>query len=235
MDFYGMVLRSMFELISKLNMTYWINWINEDITCWERDKSVDHHLNAFHKEGLSDVWVCVQNGFDITVGQEPWAQALHEKLCVVSINLARQIKSKHEVDIEEALSNAVFSRNIQGSRCLKCGFMQLSQSNIDFYLAPNIILQEFCERLRIGQLNSFVSDVLSLNINTIEKERSRIRSMMEKSNISFADTGRFMRPCKKCESADTAVYRWEEKIEKRLFQSDRVIFVPSKDNLPLRP
>jgi hypothetical protein len=235
MDYYGMVLRSMCELISKSNMTYWTNWLYEDITCWERDQSVDHHLSAFHKDGLGDVCVCVQNGFDITIEQEPWAQILHEKLCVVSINLAKQIKSKHEVDIEEALSISVFSRNIQGSRCLKCGFMQLSQSNIDFYLAPNIIFHELCERLKTRRLDSFVSDVLSLNINTIEKERSLIRSMMERSNISFVDTGRFMRPCEKCESTDTAVYRWEEKLDKKLFQSDRIIFVPSKDNIPLRP
>ena len=237
MDYYKSVLEALRYLLEVTGEKHWSKWIAEDIYAWKNEKSVYHHLQAFGGMGsLNDLVLCVMNKHTITPKQEPWANTLLIELKSLSYMMAKRIANNAHPDITEikrgTLRNSPYS--IQGVRCLICGFAMLTDCSIDSCISPQIVTEKIIEGLEQGQLSLRVSECLSADLPIIEAAREHIKSMIKRSNICYKEHADFMRPCDKCKSDDTAVYRWIESRDINLFRIGKTRFKPSKDNLPLR-
>jgi hypothetical protein len=236
-DYYKSVLDSLYDLLDSTGVTFWADWIGQDIRLWEQEKSVVHHLESFGGMGsFNDVWICAANGRSIQGWQEPWANTLLEELKSLSYLLAKHMLQNTDPDIHDIRKEFLQtgSGQLHGSRCLACGFSALSEQAIDNYIAPQIIHDEIINGLENNQLNVSVIKCVNADFQIAQEKRSRIKEMMNRSHISYRKNNAFMRPCDQCGSDDTAVYRWTEVPGKNPFRKSHSVLVPSKDNLPLR-
>lgn len=234
MDFYKSTLNAMYKLLNDAGVKFWAEWILKDVEDWEESKLVEHHLSAYGGMGsLNDVVICVQNNHKVKKEQEAWINTLLSSLKAISFYLAKSPKDKINInDIKKSLKyNYV---KIQGTRCLNCGYSELSLSDIDNFIAPKIIDDEIVDALMEDRLISFVDNVINLNLPQIIIEREKIEKIICESNISFTKLNRWMRPCPECGSDDTAVYRWNMIKKKNIFMKEVQIFEPSNDNLCLK-
>lgn len=230
MDYYKTVLDSLHRLLLETGVDFWANWIAEDIELWENDQSVSHHLNAYGGMGsFSDVYICVDNKHNITEKQEPWVNRLFEHLSGFSHLLAEAASKNKTINIEYYLTKTPpAARVIEGARCLSCGFSLLTKRNVDNYISPGIVWNEIVGGLKNNQLEQHVMKCLHLDMPIIEVERTQTKKIIDESRISYSDDDGFMRPCRKCKSNNTVVYRWDKS-----FKKNTQLFVPSDNNLPI--
>lgn len=135
-ELYRLALVTMKELLEQVNATYWASYIAEDINAWDREKDVTHHFNAFHKEGLSDLWICQENGHHIETLLGPWATCLITELCSFSNYNARKIRlgeDSSNITIDEVIEyrkkiTSIYNKeyDLAGQACRKCGYLQIS-------------------------------------------------------------------------------------------------------------
>jgi hypothetical protein len=230
-DYYKPVLDSLYDLLDITGVKFWADWIAQDIRLWEQEKSVVHHLESFGGMGsFNDVWICAANGHSIQGWQEPWANTLLEELKSLSYLLAKHILQNTDPDIHDIRKEFLQTGNgqLQGSRCLACGFSALSEQSIDNHIAPQIIHEEIINGLENNQMNVSVIKCVNADFQIAQEKRSRIKEMMSRARISYRKNPAFMRPCDQCGSDDTAVYRWIEAAGKNPFRKGISILVPSK-------
>lgn len=234
MDFYKLTLEAIFKLLNETGVQFWADWILEDLDNWENNKSVWHHLSAYGGMGsFNDVVICVENNHKVTKQQETWVNHLLMSLQSLAYYLAKYETSEINVDIIKEKLKYNYSK-IQGSRCLACGYSELSESDIDNFIAPKIISEVMIKALSEGRLIEFIDRVIDMNLPQIYIEREKIKIIIERSNINFTTLQRQMRPCPKCGSNDTAVYRWNKTKRKNILMEEVERLDPSEDNLPLR-
>lgn len=237
MEYYKIVLESLQYFLECTGVKFWDEWIKKDIFLWEKEKRVDHHLQAFGGMGsLNDVWICKHNGHAIADWQEPWANTLLKELKDLSILLAISAREEKHPAFNEIKKKYSMKPqgHIQGTRCLACGFSALDAYNIDSYISSKLISEELLIGLANNQLRASILKCLNAELAEIQIERNRIKEIMRRSAIQYTEHQMFMRPCKQCESEDTAVYRWIEVVHGIPFARNRHRFIPSEDNLQLR-
>jgi hypothetical protein len=236
-------------LLDKAGENRWRDWLRQDIDLWESKKGVSHHLSAYGAMGsINDVWICVQNKHNVTKAQEPWVNNLFEILKGLCFRLAhnpeideniKDVDSNRYFPIFSAFKNnfkenemddatsqlSIITSQLHGWRCLKCGHAETSSYNIENYLAkalmPNLLNHAKNEK----ELKALVDSAFTIEFEGVDEARNQTRRMILDSEIKIIDREGWMRPCPKCGSDDTAVYRWE--LSKNNFNA-------SKDNLPLK-
>lgn len=210
MDFYKLTLEAMYKLLCETGVLFWADWILKDLDYWESNKSVKHHLSAYGGMGsFNDVVICVENNHKVNKQQEAWVNHLLMGLKSVAYYLAKSEKNEINVDmLKEKLKYN--NSKIQGSRCLVCGYSELSESDVDNFIAPKIISEGIIKALSEGSLIELTDRVIHMNLPQIGFEREKIKRIIDKSNINFTTLHRWMRPCPQCGSDDTAVYRWNK-------------------------
>jgi hypothetical protein len=205
------------RLLESQNETHWRNWILKDIQDWNNSRSVSHHLSAYGGMGsFNDI------GFE-----NSWIGYLFDDLKSTCYFLARHPSHKAEAaSIKPALGNIGF--DLQGWRCLSCGYEVVSNDDIERFIAGKIIREEILKALDSGHLEQFVESVIqqppSHNIVTPDA----VAIWAKQSGIELRHEKGWLRPCPKCNSNETAVYRWN------LIENDNFHFESSTDNLPLR-
>lgn len=130
MDYYKITLEALYKLLNETGVKFWADWVAKDLILWEQSKSVEHHLSAYGGMGsINDVIICVQNNHNVTSKQEPWVNFLLMYLQSLSIFL---VNSKdREITIDMMKDNfQCDSSKIQGTRCLLCGYSELSLTDI---------------------------------------------------------------------------------------------------------
>lgn len=234
MDFYKLILEAMYKLLDETGVGFWADWMLKDLDYWKNDKSVMHHLSAYGGMGsFNDVVICEENNHKVIKLQEAWVNNLLMGLKSVAYYLAKSEKGEINFDILKEKLKYNYSK-IQGSRCLACGYSELSESDVDNFIAPKIINEEIVKALSEGGLIELIDKVIHMNLPQIDFEREKIKRIINKSNISFTTLHRWMRPCPKCGSDDTAVYRWNRTKKKTMLMKEIERFESSEDNLPLR-
>jgi hypothetical protein len=229
----------------------WADWIGTDIERWRSNRDTSHHLRAYGGMGsFNDIFICRTNQHRITDGQEPWANILFEWLKSLCYFLAQHpddsftaealsyIVGRHNPGLSafvggnEAPSSmkgyAREDRNLQGWRCLRCGYSEVSHRDIEYFIAqvivPDMVFRS-CESLTLVQL---VDRTLACDIRCIDDMRKEIAAGVKASGVSLRDREDWMSPCPNCGKDDTAVYRWQLTID------EGYRFEPKADNLPLR-
>ncbi|MTI48430.1 MAG: hypothetical protein FH761_11350 [Firmicutes bacterium] len=150
MDYYKIALEALYKLLNETGETFWADWILKDIKLWEQNKSKEHHLSAYGGMGsFNDLVICVQNKHNVTKKQEPWVNTLLMHLQSLSIFIAKS-KDINMKSIEDNLQ--CHPSKIQGTRCLSCGYSELSLTNIDGFIAPKIVSDGIAKSLQNEKL-----------------------------------------------------------------------------------
>jgi len=197
---------------------------------------------------LNDVWICVQNRHNVNNAQEPWVNNLFEILKGFCFRLAHDPEKDESVqDVnshryfpifrafkhglgKKGLDNAashlsLTTSPLHGWRCLKCGYGETKSYDIEYYLANMFLPKHLSKSKTEKELKALVDSAFAIKFEGIDETRSQLRQLILDSGIQIVDREGWMRPCPKCGSDDTAVYRWE------LIDNT---FKASKDNLPLK-
>ncbi len=234
MDLYKEGLEALYLLLDKSGVNFWRDWIGQDIRLWEENKSVEHHLSAYGGMGsFNDVVICTENKHYISKIQEPWVNRLFD--CLKSLCWCTAKSVNNQVSINDIKQNLGYKRsNIQGWRCLECGYSELNSTDIDSYIASYIIIDDIVSFIEQQDLKAVVEHIWCMDSPRIEQERQLIRSIAKGSNINISNRVGWLRPCPICKSDDTAVYRWNLVRRTRLFNRNVAAFIASKDNLPLK-
>lgn len=233
MDYYKITLEALYKLLDETGVTFWADWILKDIKLWEQNRSTEHHLSAYGGMGsFNDLVICTQNKHNVTKEQEPWVNTLLIYLQSLSTFLA---KSKDRDITISSIANKLQcnSSQIQGTRCLSCGYAELTLTNVDSFIAPKIVSEGIVKSLKNENLIEFIGDVIMVNLKQIEFQRKKIIKIINSSGINYTSLSRWMRPCPKCGSEDTAVYRWDKVKRKSILFNKKYKFEPSDDNLSL--
>jgi hypothetical protein len=209
-------LNALHELLGALGEQHWRSWIARDISEWENSNSVSHHLSAYGGMGsLNDMSF-----------EDIWLGTLFDDLRGVCYYFAHKPKSKPDLRaLKSSLGRTGFE--LSGWRCLACGYGVLSDRDIEYFIARQVIRQRILEEAGRTRLREFVRTIIQSRPPDAESTKQSVADLLETSGLHVRRNNDWLRPCPNCGSNDTAVYRWlpDE-------GGDRL--VPAHDNLPLR-
>jgi hypothetical protein len=211
-------------LLTAVGESQWADWVSSDLVEWRESRGVAHHLSAYGGMGsFNDILICAANAHGVTPAQEPWADSLFQHLKSVCYALARNLGC--DLDGQALLSSFGSAESLlNGSRCLACGYRETTVSQLESLLASRHLPRVVTQRILEGTLQEVVAEVLELRVPGVEGDRQRIRRLCDASGVPIVQRSSWMRPCPRCESEDTAVYRWQT----------NGCLTPSPDNRPLK-
>lgn len=171
---------------------------------------------------INDLWIGTQSIDGI------WADNIWERCKSLAYLLARN----GGIGGLELLDQKVAShkKEIQGSRCLECGYGQVTVLGIEDYVASHLLLT-FLTELSTEQR---LTDILLIrqlqeDPRTI-KLRSAIQYAISESEIKLTNKPNWhISTCPECNSSNMAVYRWTFE----LGESEPTIY-PSNNNLKVK-
>ena len=211
---YPDALNAMYELLGALGEQHWRSWIAQDISEWENSNSVRHHLSAYGGMGSLN---------DVTF-EDIWLGTLFDDLKSVCYYFAHNPKSKPDQRaLKSSLGNTGFE--LSGCRCLDCGYAAISDREIDYFIARQVIRQRILEEAARTRLREFVRTVIHSPPSDPLLSHQKIVDLIASSGVQLRRCNDWIRPCPNCGSEDTCVYSW-------LFAGDAL--VPAEGNLPLK-
>ncbi|MGI1659682.1 MAG: DUF6966 domain-containing protein [Desulfitobacterium sp.] len=223
MDMYLQSLFALETLLDNCGERHWKSWVTRDIYLWESNKSVEHHLSAYGGMGsLNDLVLCPENEHQMTKDQVPWANDLLMELLSLCSYFARWPQKTVRLGSTDKMQ-------IQGSRCLSCGYSELTMYDIENFISRRLVRNGIEQAIKSDKLVEFVPQVLSVSLPGIKDEREKIKNIALRSGISVTTRDGWVRPCPQCGNNDTAVYRWDKQ-GKSWFTK----FVPASNNLSIK-
>ena len=244
-------LLAMKRLLDAAHETHWAQWIATDIEQWRAADDTSHHLSAYGGMGsFNDVIICRANQHSVTEVTEAWANTLFEWLKSVCYFLA---KHPNDSFTAETLANRVGRHDsslaafiggdrtpasmrgyatepvkLQGWRCLQCGQSEVTDRDIEYLMAQDLIPNMVFSACGSQTLNNLVDKVLASDVSGAEETRKMLAAAAVASDILLITRDGWNWKCPHCDSDDTAVYRWVLRLD------NECRFEPSTDNLPLR-
>ena len=215
MDYYLITLKAIQDFLNFIEEKHWSKWIAEDIYFWETAKHVEHHLKAYHKEGLSDLWICRENNHKLSEEQEPWANSLFICLVNISYTFAKKLSKKLTPTLDDIKINT-HKRTIIADYCFDCEFTLFTKHNIDGYISIKAIEIEIIKSLRANNISQTINDILFLNSSFINVEREKVIKIINQSGFNYTGQNGFMRPCANCKSKNTGIRYFIEEDNKGL-------------------
>jgi hypothetical protein len=229
MERYKQTLKAMYLLLSRTGVDGWAEWISKDIELAD-ENMVEHHLRAYGGMGsFNDVVICTINGHKVTEEHEPWVNNFFQNLQALCYILTSESDDEvYATIIEKAFRKEAVE--IQGWRCLKCGYGRITRADIDNFIAPKLLKSMMLRAINNNLLLECGEDVLNLNIPNRKDEYLRIKKLVISSGITIDENCfGWMRPCPNCNDNNTAIYRW--KVNKGLFGKSRL--TSSETNLSM--
>jgi hypothetical protein len=167
---------------------------------------------------LNDITICKENGHNIDPERLPLANVI--VTCLFSVTSSACSGSLTPSEAVSACGTD--GRSLSGWRCRDCGHSEVTRDGILYYVSEREVRSIIGRESEAGSLayrlqafwNSFHGDV------AVEE----ITPLLKSSDITFASRNGWMRPCPKCASDNTCVYRWRHQQQG---------FVPEPDNLPI--
>jgi hypothetical protein len=214
MEMYRRTLVLLLKLMNNIGSTYWANHIKEDIQEWDNYQNVDNHLSAYHKDGLSDLWICEQNGHTIKLEDEVWANVILDNICYIAVHIGRTLKDRNHANtnIDEIIENKVpfikqnsFQKALIATICRKCNYLDFSSKRVEWSVA-SIQAQDIVRE----HFNSNIEDRLIdfqyiKNIDKVVTFRDGVVNEIKQMNYNYSESGDFMRLCYRCGNEDTAI------------------------------
>jgi len=223
-------------IFEQTEVHYWAKWIEKDLDKWENEKSVHHHISAYGGMGsLSDLIICTQNGHGVMSEQEPWVNSLISDLRSLCYTFAISLREQKEITLDEVVNGmGRYIYKLQGWRCLSCGYSDLSLNEIENYIAYILERNGIIQAIISNNLIHYTKQTFQLDVPEAHGYRENLKKIVTDSNIVITNRIGWLRPCPKCSSEDTAIYRWEKRKKRKWLFSQEEIFKPSDDNLQMR-
>lgn len=221
---FGDAISALIELLEAVGEKYWVEPLRNHIATWKQSGDASSHRSIYGGMGsFNDVIICQQNNHHVTEEQEPFVGQLFNDLSSVCYALSQQ--RGFTVDTLRLKLGTVGSL-MQGWRCRECGYGEVSRRNINYYLAYRVVREAMIKSAAQGSLANCVRQTLSLNFPKLVESQQKLEGRLTASGIAVNDRNGWMRPCPKCQSENTCVYRWME--------LEDGIFKPDTDNLSVK-
>lgn len=217
MNIYANSLRVLKSLLEQSRILRWAEHLGHDIEAWDNFRSTERHRHSYGGMGsLNDVTLPVSSLRDV------WANNLLEAVKLVTFEFSHHGK----VDLVELFSK-LKPLELTGSICVGCRHAEVTEVQLEHALssyAIPVVAKEFLpDDLRFLKLTN-VAELL--NEARVTEMRRRFLSGLADAGIAYnVDRKTRMKPCPKCNAADTMVYRWDVAI------GNQVTFIGSKGNL----
>lgn len=113
------------KLLLANNEPFWADWIQKDMNAWDRDKTTQHHLDAFGGAGS-------YNDVNLNYGENLgyWKNALLSNLATVSYCLAKG---------EKFVMPNNGGTSLECVKCQKCDRVETNENNISRFVAGRFI------------------------------------------------------------------------------------------------
>lgn len=245
MNMYESSLQAMEHLLKRTHQSFWRKWIQKDIKAWQKNKSVSHHLSAYGGMGtFNDVVLWTPHHQFMSKEVEAWVDPLFmwlKSLCFIlaqnpektyALSELKEHVGYHDASLSAFAGSEHASRKmrglcdkpfpINGCQCLKCGYSEVTDSDIHNYVAHNMLPEIVFSACIENTLIELIDHVLELSLPNIDNILSSVREEIIKSDIAISSRDGFMESCPLCHSEKTASCRW---IYVNAF------FTPDKNNL----
>lgn len=244
-------LLAMKRLLDAVHENHWAQWIATDIERWRASGDTSHHLSAYGGMGsFNDVIICHANQHSVTEVTEAWANTLLVWLKSVCYFLAKHPQHSfspetlaariglHDSSLAAFVGGdqapasmrgyAAEPAKLRGWRCLQCGQAEVTDRDIEYLMAQDLIPGMMFSACVSQTLDKLVDKVLAADISGTEETRKMLAVAVAASEIRLVPRDGWNWKCPHCGSDDTAVYRWV------LCSGNECRFEPSADNLPLQ-
>lgn len=200
--------QSTVELLESAGETPWAGRIKKSLEDFARDGNVEPFLVFFEGHGsLNDLILSPRGGHKISAHQYPWVNTLLQSLLSLSSAAAQAVHAR------EKFSPLWFEwhRKLQGWICNACEYTSVSANEIESALAGWTIGDELKPESP-AELKRTVEVSLKGDSPTVAQRRETLRHSAKLANISLEEKDRDprtgMKPCPKCGSDRTSVFRW---------------------------
>lgn len=214
MEIYETILNLLLLLLSSAGNIYWANYLKEDILDWNINHKVDHHLSAYHKEGIHEYYFTVNNDNIINPCYEVWANGIYNCLCSIAITIAKKYKESLEpnfdyIDILGTISinqKEWMSHVTSATICKECGSINFSANRVEWiianYFAIDIVKEHFVQHNE----KKLLDFEYLINLDFVKNHRNVLVENILKHQYNYSKNwDYFMRPCYYCGSEKTAV------------------------------
>jgi hypothetical protein len=196
------------ELLQSVGEASWASRIHKAVEDYARDGNVEPFLQFFEGHGsLNDLILSPRSGHKVTPHQYPWVNTLLQSLLSLSSGAAQAVHAREKF----APLWFEWHRKLQGWICNACEFTSLSGNEIESALAGWTIGDELKPESP-GELKRAVEVSLKGDSATVAQRRETLRHNAKLANISLDEKDRDsragMKPCPKCGSDRTSVFRW---------------------------
>lgn len=238
---------AMKRLLDAVGETHWAQWIAQDIEQWRLDRDTSHHLSAYGGMGsLNDVAISCGSEHAVTEITEAWANTLFEWLKSICYFLAQHPNDSFTAEMlaervgrhDSALAAFIGGdltpasmrgyadepRVLEGWRCLHCGRAEVTNEDIEYLMAQDLVPSMVFSSCGSCTLDKLVDQALASDISGIEATRKNLAAAVAASNILLITRDEWNWRCPNCDSDDTAVYRWNLNVK------NGCSFDPSHDN-----
>jgi len=212
-DDYKISLEILQRILKDSGNNHWAKWITKDISEWNSNKNVDHHLRAYG--GMGSINDLIVGGTD-TIGV--WKNKLFEIIKNLSWSLAKGKISKAPIDADFYRYG---NNEISGWRCQNCGQARVDRVKIEHYLSTKFLPIIIVDLIKNEELENVIDLDNIINRNEINKLREQIGKQIIDQEITLTNGNEWSWTCPICESKDVCVYRWtyDEKTD-TLIESD---------------
>lgn len=218
-DHYKISLEILKRLLEESDNPHWANWIAKDIWLWEGSRDVKHHLGSYGGMGsINDL--CVGGTGKIGI----WNNQVFDTIKGLSWTLA---KNRNHSAPRSSSFYRFGTGQMTGWKCRNCGHSRLNENQIEYYLAFEHLPSIIVELINEDKLESLLPISNWISSEKIENERSKVKTILSKTEIYIPESEAWLKTCSKCQSDDVCSYRWE-------VSNDKETVLESRNNINMK-
>jgi len=199
-----LALTALVRLLEHCGEGRWLLWARrhlENTRCADIDPTV---IDAYGGPGsFNDLTLDPENGHALERMQVPWANRL---LAVLGERVYQLAYERTDERFKAAWVHPP-DPPIEGWRCLVCGHGEISDYDIEWWLA-RILVPAHVGDSTLADSPDLIATMLSGQVIGAAESRADVMARASTSGVHVAYREDVMRPCTACGSGDTTVYRW---------------------------
>ncbi len=220
MDYFVLTLEGIKLLLTTFHKDSYAGVIDDCIEQWNKNHHAGAFIQAFSdKNGkLSDLSFAAED-FK-SEEQAYWTQQMLGALMAMAAQLAVFAQRKQTMTIE--FMRKYFGHPtelINGTVCGQCGAKSISQTDIDNFIAPDIIAAKIVDGLEDGKLNERILSVVNVTATEIDRQRRLTKIRIENSSVPMTGSRHSAECCMVCGSNNMKPCRFLKSLKENVFIS----------------
>lgn len=207
---YQVSLEALEELFILVGEEYWGQWIQKDLQMWVKERTVDHHLDAYRggMGSFSDLLILRYNGHKLEEGQEPWINACLRGLTSIAYGCARDIENNRNIETPDREETEVI---FSGWICKGCGAEFGTEKNV-LWAAADLWASSLIKKMLLGRGKDIVKQGYNWEKDPeCQRCLAQVRAWIAKKPVCFlTDVFHWERDvCPNCSKKNWAGCRWK--------------------------